>query len=126
MPLEVVDLEDTTPSQTSNGISDNGNISNSLALSAEETASTCFDDDYSSDADADSIKLSLETFLSSVKTAGSFATFGIAKDIPLSGLSIPGVGPIGFPLREHDAKAIIKACHRAPFGKGTLEATVLI
>lgn len=124
MPVEVVDLENATSSQAANGGSPLSQTS-----STEETASSSFDEDsldYGSDADADSIKLSLEEFLSGVKTAGSFATSGVANDIPLSGLSVRGVGPIGFPLGEQDVKAMIGACHQAPFGKGTLGARVVI
>ena len=126
MPFEVVDLEDTTPSQASNVDSCDGNGSSSPTSSAQETASTSFDDDYSSDADTESIKHWLDTLLSSGKTTGSFATSGIAKDIPLPGLFVKGAGLVSFPLREHDARAIIRACHRAPFGKGTAKMTSLI
>lgn len=41
-------------------------------------------------------------------------------------LSISGVGPVSFPLGEHDARAISGACHRAPFLKVSLEAGALI
>ncbi len=126
MPLQVVDLENTESSSASTDSAHGDSVSDSPTSSAEETASNSFDGDHGSDTDADSIKFSLQQLLSSLKTAGSFATSGIVEDIPLSGLSIPGVGAIGFPLREHDAKAIIGACHRAPFGKGTLETRVLI
>ena len=99
MPAEIVDLESTTSCS-------HGNPSTSSASSANDTASSSSGEDYDSDADADSIKLSLDLFLSNLKTAGSFATSGAAKDVPLSGLSVHGVGSIGFPLGEQDARAI--------------------
>ncbi|KAK5149252.1 hypothetical protein LTR04_007275 [Oleoguttula sp. CCFEE 6159] len=34
------------------------------------------------------------------------------------GLYIEGIGIVGLPLGERDAKAIIQASHQAPFGKG--------
>lgn len=118
MPVEVIDLESTTSSQVPNEDPQDASPSSSSASSAIDTASSSFGEDYDSDADADSIKLSLDLFLSNLKTAGSFATSGVAKDIPLSGLSVHGVGSIGFPLGEQDAMAIIGACHQAPFGRG--------
>ena len=36
-----------------------------------------------------------------------------------TGLTIPNIGRIAFPLLEIPAKAIIDVCHRAPFGKGS-------
>ena len=120
MPVEVVDLENAASSRAAKrGIQD-GNIPLSPASSTEETSSSSVDED------ADSIKRSLEDFLSGVKTTGTFATSGVANDIPLSGLSVRGVGPIGFPLGEQDAKAIIGASHQAPFGKGNLGARFVI
>ena len=115
MPAEIVDLESTTSCSQD---AQDGNPSSSSASSANDTANSSSGEDYDSDADADSVKLSLDLFLSNLKTAGSFATSGAAKDVPLSGLSVHGVGSIGFPLGEQDARAIIGACHQAPFGRG--------
>lgn len=50
---------------------------------------------------------------------------GLMSEIYLR-LSISGVGPVSFPLGEHDARAISGACHRAPFLKVSLEAGALI
>ncbi|KAL8811889.1 MAG: hypothetical protein Q9200_001444 [Gallowayella weberi] len=69
--------------------------------------------------DPDDIKLSLDQTLSQFKTFGSFATSGKIPGDVSKGLSIQGVDRIAFPLIEYQAKQLVQACHRAPFGKGS-------
>ncbi|KAL8644210.1 MAG: hypothetical protein Q9226_007879 [Calogaya cf. arnoldii] len=75
--------------------------------------------DVEDESDVDDIKLSLEETLSSFTTFGSFATSGKVPGDVSTGLSIPGIGRIAFPLIEYQAKQIIDVCHQAPFGKGS-------
>ncbi len=56
--------------------------------------------------------------LSEVKGAGKFVTNG-AVDFIFPELHIEGIGEIAFPVNEVQAKALINAAHKAPFGKGT-------
>ncbi|KAI9771775.1 MAG: hypothetical protein M1835_006386 [Candelina submexicana] len=65
------------------------------------------------------LKDQLHQCLSNVNAFGSFATFGISANAVNPGLFITGIGPIGLPLSPRDAKAIKKASHQAPFGKGS-------
>ena len=46
----------------------------------------------------------------------------ISRDLPLTmpGLEVDGIGPIRFPLGKTQARALIKKCSRAPYGKGTV------
>jgi hypothetical protein len=50
---------------------------------------------------------------------GKFALSETFASTPLPGLHIDGIGVIGFPLSERDAKLIEAAATQAPFGKGT-------
>ena len=77
-------------------------------------------DSEGSDAydDPQFIKDSLNASLSEIKTAGSFFTAGSCSELPLPGLSIEGIGPIGLPLTENTARTIVDVCHQAPYGKG--------
>ncbi|KAK5257071.1 hypothetical protein LTR16_001675 [Cryomyces antarcticus] len=45
-------------------------------------------------------------------------TSGVEPNPVQPGLYIEGIGIVGLPLGERDAKAIIQASHQAPFGKG--------
>ena len=85
---------------------------------SEASVASSLDANYDSDAEISTIKSSLQDCLDNVKTAGSFATSGLLPDTTLSGLFVHNVGSIGFPLQEEQAKAIVGACHRAPFGQG--------
>ena len=76
---------------------------------------------YSSDDDLAGFKSSLYNRLDQVKTAGSFATAGQCSTLPLPALSVKEYGLVGLPLTENSAKSIINVCHRAPYGKGTLQ-----
>ena len=50
---------------------------------------------------------------------GKFAVSHTFASTPLPGLHIQGIGTIGFPLSDRDAKLIETAATQAPFGKGT-------
>lgn len=50
---------------------------------------------------------------------GTFATSGELQNAANPGLAIDGIGRIGLPLTDRDAAEISKACHEAPFGKGS-------
>ena len=55
--------------------------------------------------------------LQQIKRPGAFCTFG-SIDPCFPGLEVSGVGPIGLPLTEGQAKELINQCSQAPFGKG--------
>lgn len=60
--------------------------------------------------------------LQKIEQPGSFCTSGtIAPCFP--GLEVSGIGPIGLPLTESQAREIIDHCAQAPFGRG--EQTVV-
>ena len=74
------------------------------------------DVDYNQDLSA------LAGLLSSVKRPGSFFTSGsIGASLPR--LEIEGVGTIAFPVLDPQARAIVTAAERAPYGRG--EATLV-
>lgn len=81
--------------------------------------------DGSSDGDSDStrtstvIKRQLRARFSALKAGGSFATSGVCPDAVNPNLFVKGVGTVGLPLSERDAKAVLEASHQAPYGKGT-------
>jgi hypothetical protein len=54
-----------------------------------------------------------------VRSAGSFATSGSFENFVLPGIAVDGVGEIRLPLSPVDARALIRASRRAPFGKGS-------
>ena len=87
-------------------------------VSSQASNASSLDEDYDSDTKPEIIKQSLEECLDNVKSPGSFATSGVLPDPTLSGLYVHNVGSIGLPLQEAQAKAIIGASHRAPFGQG--------
>jgi hypothetical protein len=57
--------------------------------------------------------------ISSVHSAGSFATWGSFESFVLPGIVVDEVGAIRLPLSPHDAQALIRESCRAPFGKGS-------
>jgi predicted 2-oxoglutarate/Fe(II)-dependent dioxygenase YbiX len=59
----------------------------------------------------------LITLMDKVKTSGAFSVSGTLPSIP-PGLHVKGVGHIGLPLTEHQAKALIELSEQAPFGRG--------
>ncbi len=52
-----------------------------------------------------------------VKTSGTFSVSGTLPSIP-PGLIVKGIGNIGLPLTEHQAKGLIELSEQAPFGRG--------
>ena len=56
--------------------------------------------------DPDHVKGSLNTLLSDIEGAGSFATSHVYTETPLPGLFLKGIGLITLPLVERDAAAI--------------------
>jgi hypothetical protein len=81
------------------------------------------DDEEDTENDDDpftaSIKRQIGGCLDRVQGGGSFATFAELPNAPNPGIVISGLGNIGLPLSDRDAKEIIKASHLAPYGKGT-------
>jgi len=64
------------------------------------------------------------SLLSKLKAQVEVSCGGSAIELPsLPGLCINGVGPVGLPVTEVTAKAIIKVATQAPYGKG--RATVV-
>ena len=92
----------------------------SLPHPNEHVEESC-DEGYSSDNDLAGFKSLLYERLDQVETPGSFATTGQCPTLPLPALDVEGYGLVGLPLTETTAKALIKICHRAPFGKGNLQ-----
>ena len=69
-------------------------------------------------AEPDTLREDLEECLANIETRGSFSVFGILESPPNPGLCLKNGGQIGLPLSDRDARAIITASHKAPFGKG--------
>ena len=59
----------------------------------------------------------LIALMDKVQTSGAFSVSGTLPSI-LPGLHVKGVGHIGLPLTEHQAKALIALSEPAPFGRG--------
>jgi predicted 2-oxoglutarate/Fe(II)-dependent dioxygenase YbiX len=59
----------------------------------------------------------LIALMDQVQTSGAFSVGGTLPSI-LPGLHVNGVGPIGLPLTEHQAKALIQVSELAPYGRG--------
>ena len=49
---------------------------------------------------------------------GSFAYSSEVTTAPNPGLKVEGIGAIGLPLSDRDAKELISKCRQSPFGKG--------
>lgn len=62
------------------------------------------------------------SILDGVTSSGAYISSGV-QTIVMPGLEIQGVGEIGLPLSESQAKAIKKASIQAPFGKGSQTVT---
>lgn len=69
-----------------------------MPTQASDVSNTHTEDE--DESDVDDLKLSLEETLSSFKTFGSFATSGKVPGDVSTGLSIPGIGRIAFPLNR--------------------------
>lgn len=77
-------------------------------------------EDESNDATR-SIKKQLISVFNAVgkQAGGSFALSREAANAPNPGLYVPGIGTVGMPISAHDAAALAKASHQAPFGLGS-------
>ncbi len=64
------------------------------------------------------VKTDLLDCLDSIQSSGTFASFGPLPDFSDPKVTI-GDHTIPLPLAEEDARFIIQASHKAPFGKGT-------
>src|SRR3990172_1391401 len=60
--------------------------------------------------------------LETIERPGNFCASGTIEPC-MPGLEVTNVGSIGLPLTEHQAKAIIQQCAKAPYGRG--EQTIL-
>jgi hypothetical protein len=65
----------------------------------------------------------LEKIINSIQEPGHFCAGGELVDFCLPGLVVDGVGSIGLPILDYQAKKLIKKCSLAPYGKG--EKTVV-
>lgn len=80
------------------------------------------DDDENEDQDPllwRKIKSGLQTSLDGLSTAMSFASSGLCPVVENPGLHIAGVGSVGLPLSERDARLILAVSHPALYGKGS-------
>src|SRR2546430_5473258 len=59
----------------------------------------------------------LIVLMDQVQTSGTFSVGGTLPSI-LPGLHVHGVGPLGLPLTEHQAQALIQVSELAPYGRG--------
>ena len=59
----------------------------------------------------------LDEELGQIDRPGSFCASGNVPAL-IPGLEVKGLGPIGLPLTEKQAKDLIKHCRQAPYGKG--------
>lgn len=117
----------------SNSASDEDNSGNSLDSDADDLSESASlmsspSGDFLSNGDSnisshpwDEVKHDLTVALTdhNEEVSGLFATSGTLPHAANPGLYVNDIGSIGLPLSERDAKELIKACHRAPFGKGT-------
>ena len=95
----------------------NGSLSPSTASeSAESEASSA-----GSIPEMNDIKQAIADYLDAAAD-GSFATSGSLPDAANPGLFLKGVGKIGLPLSERDAKAIVNISPEAPSGESTKES----
>jgi hypothetical protein len=65
----------------------------------------------------ETIQEQLDEALSRIDRPGSFCASGRAPAV-LPGLEVKGMGPVGLPLNESQAKELETHCEQAPFGKG--------
>ena len=66
----------------------------------------------------DDVKDHLRNYLE-VIDKGSFATSGALRGAANPGIFVEGIGKIGLPLSERDAKDLCRKSHEAAFGKGS-------
>jgi hypothetical protein len=60
----------------------------------------------------------LQTLLESLGESSAFAAAGSLTPV-LPGLEVKGVGEIGIPVTEADAKRLIAKASQAPYGRGS-------
>ncbi|KAL8719246.1 MAG: hypothetical protein Q9225_003731 [Loekoesia sp. 1 TL-2023] len=70
-------------------------------------------------SDQDILQSDLCNRINEVHSTGSFATYGIIDSFVHPGISVDTIGTLRLPLSEEDARALVQASHKAPFGKGT-------
>lgn len=75
--------------------------------------------EYNAKDKASVIKHELLAHYSAQTSSATFATSGACPDAVNPCLSVTGIGTVGLPLSDRDAKAIIGASRQAPYGKGT-------
>jgi len=63
------------------------------------------------------VKDNLRRCISSIQSAGSFATFGTVDSYPNPGISLDSIGVVPLPLSEENAIALTQESRKAPFGK---------
>ena len=56
--------------------------------------------------------------LAAIDRPGDVAAAG-NRDLTMPGLEVEGLGAIGLPLSKTQARALIRRCRQAPYGKGT-------
>jgi hypothetical protein len=63
----------------------------------------------------------LRSLVAAMQAATKSAKFVVNGTLPLAdpGLFVEGIGPVPVPLKRGAVKALIAACHVAPYGKGT-------
>ena len=64
------------------------------------------------------LKDNILTCLQDLKGSGKFTSIHTA-DFLFPGLEVEGVGEIAYPINKPQARALIQAAHKAPFGKGS-------
>jgi hypothetical protein len=64
------------------------------------------------------IKRHLHAIISAQHAFGSFALANTCPDAVNPHLFVKGLGNVGVPVSDRDARAIIERCHQSPYGKG--------
>jgi hypothetical protein len=96
--------------------------SNEYASSADSGSESDGSESEKSEGDnslLSDIKSRLENSLTYLPRTMSFASSGSCPIEVNPAISISGLGGIGLPLSERDAKLVSNACHPAPYGKGS-------
>ena len=104
--------------RTSRRASMSSNMSDTSSPSASSDSNESVTSATVSLKDMDEIKEEIGNYLD-VTGDGSFATSGAIPSAVNPGLFLKGLGKVGLPLTDRDAKDIIQISREAPFGKGT-------
>ena len=75
-------------------------------------------DDFSDFEDDKDFKDQFKWCLDDVQHEGTFSAFRHHTQFPNPGLHVQGLGIVGLPLSDRDAKAIAALCRKSPFGRG--------